>query len=91
MAGALQDRKAGTLIGVRTFGKGVAQTMFALPDGSAIKLTTARYYTAAGRFIDKVGLIPDITIAEPAGSEIGVPGHDPQLDRALALLVPGGV
>jgi carboxyl-terminal processing protease len=91
VAGAIQDRHAGTLIGVRTFGKGVAQTMFALPDGSAIKLTTARYYTAAGRFIDKVGLTPDITIAEPAGSQTGVPGHDAQLDRALALLVPGGV
>ena len=91
VAGAIQDRKAGTLIGVRTFGKGVAQTMFALPDGSAIKLTTARYYTAAGRFIDKVGLMPDIVIAEPAGSQTGVPGHDPQLDRALALLVPRGV
>jgi carboxyl-terminal processing protease len=91
VAGAIQDRRAGTLIGVRTFGKGVAQTMFALPDGSAIKLTTARYYTAAGRFIDKIGLTPDIAIVEPAGSETGVPGHDPQLDRALALLVPGGV
>ena len=91
VAGAIQDRHAGTLIGARTFGKGVAQTMFALPDGSAIKLTTARYYTAAGRFIDKIGLTPDIAIEEPAGSQTGVPGHDPQLDRALALLVPGGV
>jgi carboxyl-terminal processing protease len=91
VAGAIQDRAAGKLIGVRTFGKGVAQTMFALPDGSAIKLTTARYYTAGGRFVDRVGLQPDIVVAEPAGSEPGVPGRDPQLDRALALLVPGGV
>ena len=91
VAGAIQDRHAGTLVGTRTFGKGVAQTMFALPDGSAIKLTTARYYTAGGRFIDKIGLQPDAAVEEPAGSDIGVPGHDPQLDRALALLVPGGV
>ncbi len=91
VAGAIQDRGAGRLLGTRTFGKGVAQTMFALPDGSAIKLTTARYYTAGGRFIDKIGLTPDIEVEQPAGSETGVPGRDPQLDRALALLVPGGV
>jgi carboxyl-terminal processing protease len=86
VAGAIQDRHAGTLVGTRTFGKGVAQTMFALPDGSAIKLTTARYYTAGGRFIDHIGLEPDVVVDEPAGSEVGAPGHDPQLDRALALL-----
>jgi C-terminal processing protease CtpA/Prc len=86
VAGAIQDRHAGTLVGARTFGKGVAQTMFGLPDGSALKLTTARYYTAGGRFIDHIGLEPDVAVDEPAGSEIGVPGHDPQLDRALQLL-----
>jgi carboxyl-terminal processing protease len=91
VAGAIQDRRAGTLVGARTFGKGVAQTMFALPDGSAIKLTTARYYTAGGRFIDHTGLEPDVAVEEPAGSEPGVPGRDPQLDRALALLAPSGV
>ena len=91
VAGAIQDRHAGKLVGTRTFGKGVAQTMFALPDGSAIKLTTARYYTAGGRFIDHIGLQPDVAVDEPAGSEPGVPGHDPQLDRALALLAPGSV
>ena len=89
VAGAIQDRKAGTLVGTRTFGKGVAQTMFALPDGSAIKLSTARYYTAGGRFIDHIGLEPDVTVDEPAGSQTGVPGRDPQLDRALALLAGG--
>jgi carboxyl-terminal processing protease len=91
VAGAIQDRGSGKLVGTRTFGKGLAQTMFALPDGSALKLTTARYYTAGGRFIDRVGLTPDVTVEEPAGSEPGVPGRDPQLDRALALLVPGSV
>jgi carboxyl-terminal processing protease len=91
VAGAIQDRRAGTLVGTRTFGKGLAQEMFALPDGSAIKLTTARYYTAGGRFIDRTGLVPDIVVDEPAGSQPGVPGHDAQLDRALALLAPSGV
>ncbi len=64
VAGAIQDRHAGTLIGTRTFGKGVAQTMFQLPDGSAIKLTTARYYTAGGRILSmsrhRVGLEADV-------------------------------
>jgi len=89
VAGAIQDRHAGTLVGTRTFGKGVAQTMFGLPDGSAIKLTTARYYTAAGRFIDRIGLEPDVAVDEGDGAQIGVPGHDPQLDRALQLLTSG--
>ena len=91
VAGAIQDRHAGTLVGTRTFGKGVAQTMFGLPDGSAIKLTTARYYTAGGRFIDRAGLEPDVAVEQPPGSEQGVPGHDPQLDRALEIVVPHGV
>jgi carboxyl-terminal processing protease len=91
VAGTLQDRKRGTLIGTRTYGKGVAQEMFPLPDGSAIKLTTSRYYTAAGRSVNGTGLEPDLVVDEPAGSVRGEPGHDPQLDRALALLAPGAV
>jgi carboxyl-terminal processing protease len=91
VAGALQDRKRATLVGTRTFGKGVAQEMFPLPDGSAIKLTTMRYYTAGGRFINGTGLEPDVTVAEPAGAVRGEPGADPQLDRALALLASGAV
>jgi carboxyl-terminal processing protease len=91
VAGAVADRGAGRLLGTQTFGKGVAQSMFPLPDGAAIKLTTARYYTAGGRFIGGVGLRPDVIVEEPAGSQPGVPGRDPQLDRALALLAPEGV
>jgi carboxyl-terminal processing protease len=91
VAGALQDRKRAPLVGTRTFGKGVAQEMFPLPDGSAIKLTTMRYYTAGGRFINGTGLTPDVTVAEPADAVRGEPGHDAQLDRALALLASGGV
>jgi len=91
VAGALQDRKRGTLVGTRTFGKGVAQEMFPLPDGAALKLTTMRYYTAGGRFIDGTGLTPDITVTQPDGAVRGEPGRDPQLDRALALLAAGAV
>jgi carboxyl-terminal processing protease len=86
VAGAVQDDKTGTLVGTRTFGKGLVQETFALPDGGAIKLTTARYLTPAGRDIDKVGITPDVVVAQPADAHPGELGRDAQLDRALALL-----
>ena len=86
VAGAIQDAKTGTLVGMRTFGKGLVQETFALPDGGAIKLTTARYLTPSGRDIDTVGITPDVVLAQPPGAHPGEPGHDPQLDRALDLL-----
>lgn len=86
VAGAVQDDKAGTLVGTRTFGKGLVQETFALPDGGAIKLTTARYRTPAGRDIDRVGITPDVVVAQSAGAHPGEPGRDLQLDRALELL-----
>lgn len=86
VAGAVQDDKAGTLVGTRTFGKGLVQETFALPDGGAIKLTTARYVTPAGRDIDKVGITPDVIVVQSADAHPGEPGRDAQLDRALALL-----
>jgi carboxyl-terminal processing protease len=89
VAGAVQDDKTGTLVGTRTFGKGLVQETFALPDGGAIKLTTARYLTPAGRDIDKVGITPDVVVVQPADAHPGEPGRDAQLDRALALLGAG--
>ena len=90
VAAAIQDRGTGKLVGVRTFGKGVVQTMYPLPDGAAIKLTTARYFTPRGRNIDRVGIEPDVRVTQPPGSERGTPGRDPQLDRALELVAPAG-
>jgi carboxyl-terminal processing protease len=86
VAGAIQDDAAGTLVGARTFGKGVVQSVFPLPDGSAVKLTTARYTTPKGRDIDRRGILPDIAVPEPPGSVVGDPAQDPQLARALAVL-----
>ena len=86
VAGAVQDDKTGTLVGARTFGKGLVQETFALPDGGAIKLTTARYLTPAGRDIDKVGITPDAVVAQTADAHPGEPGRDAQLDAALVLL-----
>ena len=53
LAGALQDNDRGLVVGRRTFGKGLVQRPFPFPDGSMIRLTTARYYTPAGRCIQK--------------------------------------
>jgi carboxyl-terminal processing protease len=62
VAGALQDTKRGLLVGSKTFGKGSVQTILPLHNDSAIKLTTARYYTPSGRSIQAEGIVPDIGI-----------------------------
>jgi carboxyl-terminal processing protease len=86
VAAAIADTKRGTLIGVRTYGKGLVQTIVPLPDGAALKLTTARYFTAGGHDIDRVGITPDIIVEQTADAVAGVPGRDPQLDRAIVFL-----
>lgn len=60
--GAIQDEGKGKLLGTKTFGKGIVQGVFGLDDGSAIKMTTARYYTPKGRNIHGKGLTPDIEV-----------------------------
>lgn len=60
VAGALQDNKRALILGTKTFGKGSVQTILSLPDGSGLRLTTARYYTPSGRSIQLTGIIPDI-------------------------------
>lgn len=62
LAGALQDNRRAVLIGDVSFGKGLVQTILPLEDGSAIRLTTARYYTPAGRMIHETGIEPDILV-----------------------------
>lgn len=61
-AGAIKDYNYGTLIGKKTFGKGIVQTVYPLEDGDAIKITTAKYYTPKGNYIHKVGIEPDIDV-----------------------------
>src|SRR5215467_10357963 len=65
VAGALQDHKRATLIGTQTFGKGSVQTILPLGNNTAIKLTTARYYTPSGRSIQAKGIVPDYVIEDP--------------------------
>ena len=62
VAGALQDHKRAIIMGEKTFGKGSVQTILPLETESALKLTTARYYTPSGRSIQASGIIPDIVI-----------------------------
>ncbi len=64
VAGALQDQGRATLVGYTTYGKGSVQQFFDLPDGSALKLTTARYYTPSGRSIHGSGIEPDLVLGE---------------------------
>jgi carboxyl-terminal processing protease len=64
VSGALQDHKRAIIIGTRTFGKGSVQTILPLSNGSAVKLTTARYYTPSGRSIQAEGIVPDIELEQ---------------------------
>ena len=64
VAGALQDWGRGVIMGIKTFGKGSVQTVIPLSDGSALRLTTARYYTPRGRLIQETGIVPDIEVEE---------------------------
>lgn len=66
VAGALQDHKRAVIMGTQTFGKGSVQTVLPLPGNTAIKLTTARYYTPNGRSIQAKGIVPDILVEETA-------------------------
>ncbi len=68
VAGALQDHKRAVIMGTQTFGKGSVQTILPLGNNTAIKLTTARYYTPGGRSIQAKGIEPDIVVEDPATS-----------------------
>ncbi|GAB1231845.1 S41 family peptidase [Ferrigenium sp. UT5] len=70
VAGALQDHKRAVILGTQTFGKGSVQTILPLGNNTAIKLTTARYYTPSGRSIQAKGIVPDIVVEDPATAAI---------------------
>ena len=64
VAGAIQDHKRGIILGTKSFGKGSVQTVIPMRDGSALRLTTAKYYTPLGRTINETGIIPDVSVKE---------------------------
>jgi len=78
VAGALQDHKRATVMGTQTFGKGSVQTIMPLGNNTAIKLTTARYYTPSGRSIQAKGITPDVVVEEPGSTHARVREADLQ-------------
>jgi carboxyl-terminal processing protease len=85
VAGALQDHKRAVVMGTKTFGKGSVQTIVPVSNGSALKLTTARYFTPNGRSIQAAGIVPDITTEEAklTKSEAGERLREADLARHL--------
>ena len=82
VAGALQDHKRATLIGIRSFGKGSVQTIMPMNNGAAIKLTTARYFTPKGRSIQAKGIDPDYIVEDGTDQSNNI--HEADLTRHLA-------
>lgn len=83
-AGALHDNGAATIVGEKSFGKGSVQQVENLPGGGELKVTIARWYTPAGKNIDKQGITPDVTVTM-SDSDIAA-GKDPQKDKATEIL-----
>ncbi|MDD3893723.1 MAG: S41 family peptidase [Syntrophomonadaceae bacterium] len=81
LAGALQDNKRAVLVGEQTFGKGLVQTIFDLPDGGALQLTTQKYFTPDGTDINKIGITPDYVVE--AGED---DTEDIQLQKAIEIM-----
>jgi carboxyl-terminal processing protease len=98
LAASLRDHDRGKLVGQPTYGKGTVQTFYDLDDGSGLKLTTARYLTPKGNFLESKGLLPDVRVDDFAPEEIVAGGgggsgsdatidddDDPQLTAAIKL------
>ncbi|RKO68026.1 S41 family peptidase [Desulfofundulus salinus] len=81
LAGAVKDTRAGILVGEKTFGKGIVQTVFDLDNGAGLKLTTARYLTPSRHDIHKKGITPDVVVEQEPQAEV-----DLQLERAIEIL-----
>ncbi|HEX8987388.1 MAG TPA: S41 family peptidase [Rhodocyclaceae bacterium] len=83
VAGALQDHHRAVIMGTQTFGKGSVQTILPLPNNTAIKLTTARYYTPSGRSIQAKGITPDVVVEESANGDTRERIREADLERHL--------
>ena len=90
LAGAIQDSGRGVLVGTRTFGKGLIQSLFDMPNGAGLAVTIAKYATPSGRDINKLGIEPDYLVELPNNrllkrTELATEG-DPQFVKALEVL-----
>lgn len=81
LAGALQDNERAVLVGEKTFGKGLVQRVYRLPNGGALKLTTSKYFTPQGTDINQIGITPDYLVTNDDKTI-----NDEQLTRAIELL-----
>jgi len=90
VAGALQDRKRAVIMGSRTFGKGSVQTILPMNNESALKLTTARYFTPSGRSIQAEGIVPDIVLDKIRIESIEAADSDLVKEADLARHLTGG-
>jgi len=89
LSGAVKDLKAGTVIGTKSFGKGIMQSYIELENGGGVAITVAKYYTASGTEIHGVGITPDIEVKLPEGTYLDYslnPNTDPQLKQAIITL-----
>lgn len=89
LAGAIQDTGRGQLIGTTTFGKGLVQRLFTLPDGSGLNMTIQKYYTPNGTSIHGVGITPDyeVELPEEYAQQTNIPAEaDTQLQKAVEVL-----
>jgi carboxyl-terminal processing protease len=86
VAGALQDHKRATIMGAQTFGKGSVQTVRPLSPETAVKLTTARYYTPSGKAIQAKGIVPDVFLDETAEGNVfaALRTREADLDKHLS-------
>ena len=97
LAGAIRDYGEGTLVGMTTFGKGVVQSVVDFPDGSGLKVTTARYFTPNGECIHEIGITPHVPIEldEEVVTLYGINNlphdQDAQLQKAIELIRNGEV
>ncbi|HWQ88719.1 MAG TPA: S41 family peptidase [Desulfitobacteriaceae bacterium] len=91
VAGAIKDNGSGTLIGKKTFGKGIVQTVFPLDSGTSVKLTTAKYLTPKKLDIHKIGIQPDIIVELNKNQDATISptdtSFDPQLEKAMQTLL----
>ena len=88
-AGAIQDYSKGTIVGTTTFGKGIVQSLIPFNDGSAIKTTTAKYYTPSGKCIHGTGIQPDVEVelSEGLKQETSISHEeDNQLQKAIEVV-----
>lgn len=87
VAGAIKDRGTGTLVGVKTFGKGIVQTIFQLDEGTSVKLTTAKYLTPNKIDIHKKGIEPDVQVELKKGEDATISPTDKKFDSQLSQAV----